>query len=52
MINKANYSIISSEVEILTQVSNHPHIIQLISQEEIDNYIWIIYEYCNEGNLD
>ena len=38
MINKANFSIIAKEIEILKLFSND-HIIKYITQHEIDNYI-------------
>ena len=39
-----------NEISILKEI-NHPNIIKLIDVKENSNYIFIILEYCNGGNL-
>lgn len=40
-----------NEISILKQLSNHPHICQLIDTYEDDSNIFIVLEYCAQGDL-
>lgn len=39
-------------VEIESTLPSHPNIVKLLSTFTIDNHIYCVYEFCEEGNLD
>ena len=49
-ISEISKKYIDGEISILKDV-NHPNIIKLIEIKESPNYIYIITEYCNGGDL-
>ena len=49
-ISEISKKYIDGEISILKDV-NHPNIIKLIEVKEYPNYIYIITEYCNGGDL-
>lgn len=55
MISKANMSekvfqYLEREVEIL-QMINHPNVVKLIDIKATENHYYLIFEYCNGGDL-
>jgi len=44
-------SCINNEIYVLSQIS-HKNIIRLMKEIHTELYLYIVYEFCNEGNLD
>jgi len=45
---------VHTEIELLKKLNfeyNHPHIIKILNVIENEKYIYIVLEYCNEGDL-
>lgn len=44
-------SMIEKEIEILRQL-DHPNIIKLIDFKRTQNHYYLVFEYCENGDLD
>jgi serine/threonine-protein kinase ULK/ATG1 len=47
MINK-----IDKEIEILMKLKDHPNIVNLKNIRKTQNNIYLIFEYCENGDLE